>query len=81
MFEAHGSVRSVIMAKHFESGRGIGVGFIEMASEDAGSAAIVALNHREHEGRILLVSWREYSKDEAAQHEQMFGPMNMMNDD
>ena len=81
LFEEHGAVRSAMIARHFETGDSTGVGFIEMESEEDGAAAIAALNHREHCGRVLSVCWSESSKHGAADREQMFGPMNMTGDE
>jgi RNA recognition motif-containing protein len=81
LFEAHGVVRSAMVAKHFETGRSTGVGFIEMESDESGTAAIAALNHREHDGRVLSVCWNESAKNQVADRQQMFGPMNMMGDE
>ena len=81
LFEAHGAVRSAMIAKHLETGHSTGVGFIEMESDEGGTAAIAALNHRKHEGRVLSVSWNESSKNPVTDGEQMFGPMNMMGDE
>ena len=81
MFEAHGAVRSAMIAKHFVTGHSTGVGFIEMESDEGGTAAIAALNHREHDGRVLSVCWNESTKNQAADSQQMFGPMNMMGEE
>jgi RNA recognition motif-containing protein len=77
VFEAYGAVRSASVADHFETGRSTGVGFIEMASQEDGWAAIAGLNQREHGGRVLSVSWSEESEACPADHQGMFGPMNM----
>jgi RNA recognition motif-containing protein len=81
LFEAHGVVRSSMIAKHLEADHSTGVGFIEMESDESGTAAIAALNHREHDGRVLSVCWNESAKNPAAVSQQMFGPMNMMGDE
>ena len=77
LFEAYDAVRSASVAEHFETGRSTGVGFVEMVSEEEGTAAIKALNHREHGGRVLSVSWSEMAKAPAAEPLGMFSPMNM----
>lgn len=78
LFEAHGIVRNTVVSRHVETGRG--VGFVEMESEEAGTAAIAALNQREHFGRVLSVCWSDAGENEVADQEQMFGPMNMPSD-
>ena len=80
LFQAHGAVRSAIVSRHLETGRGTGVGFIEMESDEGGAAAITALNHHEHFGRVLSVCWRDISENQVTDHRQMFGPMNMATD-
>jgi RNA recognition motif-containing protein len=77
LFQAHGIVRSAIVSTNPETGRGTGVGFIEMESEESGAAAIAALNNQEHVGRVLSVCWNQSSDGQVADHRQMFGPMNM----
>jgi len=57
LFELHGAVRSATVNRHFETGRSTGVGFIEMASKQRGTAAIAALHHRQHWGQVLSVCW------------------------
>lgn len=80
LFEEHGAVRSAKINRHFETGRSTGVGFVEMGTEEAGDAAIAALNHRQHGGQVLSVCWSDSSHERRAVHQQMFGPMNMTND-
>ena len=80
LFQAHGAVRSSDISRHFETGRSTGVGFIEMESEEEGAAAIAALNHQEHFGRVLSVCWSDRSKGPVVDQWQMFGPMNMSDD-
>jgi RNA recognition motif-containing protein len=80
LFEAHGAVRSAVIAKHLETGRSTGVGFVEMALEDGGTVAIAALNHREHHGRVLSVCWCKSPKNRATDRQQMFGSMNMISE-
>jgi RNA recognition motif-containing protein len=65
LFEPHGAVRSAAVNRHFGNGRSTGVGFIHMVSDEDGAAAIAALNHRAHLGRLLSVCWSECSKDPA----------------
>jgi RNA recognition motif-containing protein len=81
LFEAHGPVRSATIHRHHETGRSIGVGMVEMESEHDGDAAIAALHHREHAGRVLSVCWSVREADPASQHEQMFGATNLTNEE
>ena len=55
----------------------MGVGMVEMESEDDGDAAITALHHREHVGRVLSVCWSMRQTDPASEQEQMFGATNL----
>ena len=59
LFETYGVVSRVSVNRHFETGRSTGVGFVEMASQQAGAAAIAALNHQEHNGAVLAVGWAQ----------------------
>jgi RNA recognition motif-containing protein len=61
LFEAHGGVRSASVNRRRESGRSTGVGFVQMASDKGGDAAIAALNHQEHLGHALSVCWSQRS--------------------
>jgi RNA recognition motif-containing protein len=56
LFAAHGQVESVAIIKDHYSGRSRGFGFVEMAGESEGEAAIAALNDTEHLGRKLNVN-------------------------
>ena len=80
LFQAHGIVRSAIVSRHLETGGSAGVGLVEMESHEGSAAAIAALNHREHFGRVLSVCWRDTAENEVADHQQIFGPMNMIRD-
>ncbi len=80
LFESHGAVRSAMIARHFETGCGTGFGFIEMESEESGWEAILALNHREHFGKLLSVCWSESSDGWAADRPRKSGPENAMSD-
>jgi hypothetical protein len=81
LFEMHGSVRSAMIARHFETDCDAGVGFIEMESEESGWEAILALNHREHFGKVLSVCWSENLNNQVWDRPQMFDPMNIMSDE
>lgn len=81
LFAVHGNVRSATINTHFETGRSTGVGVVEMESHAGGTAAIAALHHREHCGRVLSVCWSNSAKNRDADRQQMFGPMNMISDD
>jgi len=54
-FSEYGEVKDVRIITEGRSGRSKGFGFVEMASDDAGRAAIEALNGKEFGGRELRV--------------------------
>jgi len=56
LFEAHGEVTSVNVITDRDTGRPRGFAFVEMATEQASSAAIAALNGQEVDGRALTVN-------------------------
>ena len=56
LFGAHGQVESVAIIKDHYSGRSRGFGFVEMAGQDEGQAAIAALHETEHKGRKLNIN-------------------------
>ena len=56
LFSQFGEVVSATVLTDRETGRSRGFGFVEMADQDAASAAIQALNGTEHEGRMLKVN-------------------------
>lgn len=56
LFAAHGQVDSVEIVKDRYSGASRGFGFVEMASQSEGEAAIAALNGTEHQGRSLNIN-------------------------
>ena len=56
LFSAHGTVEKVNFITDRETGRPRGFGFIEMADEEEGRAAITALNGADHLGRSLRVN-------------------------
>lgn len=55
-FEQYGDVASVRLMTDRETGRPRGFGFVEMADDDGGHAAIDGLNGFELEGRKLVVN-------------------------
>ncbi|UCD64013.1 MAG: RNA-binding protein [Candidatus Zixiibacteriota bacterium] len=55
-FEDFGEVTSVSVIKDKYTGRSRGFGFVEMASQEAGEAAIAGLNEKELGGRKLNVN-------------------------
>jgi RNA recognition motif-containing protein len=71
LFESFGRVRTATIHRHRESSRSMGVGMVEMESEDDGDAAITALHHREHVGRVLSVCWSVRQTDPGSEQEQM----------
>jgi RNA recognition motif-containing protein len=56
LFSQHGQVQSVNIVTDRATGRSRGFGFVEMADEDAGKAAIEELNGQSFEGRTLRVN-------------------------
>jgi len=54
-FEAYGEVTSVNIVTDRYSGRPRGFAFVEMATDEAASAAIAALNGQDLDGRTLKV--------------------------
>ncbi|TVQ20873.1 MAG: RNA-binding protein [Spirochaetaceae bacterium] len=56
LFSQFGEVVSATVLTDRETGRSRGFGFVEMADQDAATAAIQALNGTEHEGRMLKVN-------------------------
>jgi RNA recognition motif-containing protein len=73
LFEEFGAVRSTVLNRHDDTEWSTGVGFVEMASDKAGDAAIAALNHRDHCGHILSVCWRDSEQRPAPGHHPVFG--------
>ena len=55
-FEAHGEVVSSAVISDRDSGRSKGFGFVEMADNQAGTAAISALDGSELDGRQIKVN-------------------------
>jgi cold-inducible RNA-binding protein len=56
LFEAYGQVDSVSLITDRQTGRPRGFGFVEMADQAAGQAAIEGLNGKEVDGRNLTVN-------------------------
>src|SRR5262245_19693664 len=56
LFATVGTVESVNVVEDRETGRSRGFGFVEMASQAEGEAAIAELNGKEHNGRELKVN-------------------------
>jgi cold-inducible RNA-binding protein len=56
LFAQFGDVQSAQVVEDRDTGRSKGFGFVEMAEDNAASAAIEGLNEREHEGRPLVVN-------------------------
>ena len=56
LFTAHGTVDKVNLVTDRETGRPRGFGFVEMANDDEGRAAINALDGQDHQGRNLKVN-------------------------
>ena len=56
LFGAHGTVESSNIIEDRETGRSRGFGFVEMASQSDGEAAIAGLNGKEVDGRTIKVN-------------------------
>jgi RNA recognition motif-containing protein len=56
LFEAYGEVTSANVITDRDTGRSRGFGFVEMATEEAASAAIAALDGQDVDGRNLKVN-------------------------
>ncbi len=56
MFEPHGQVQRASVVIDRETGRSRGFGFVEMANEAEGKAAIEAMNGQQLGGRALIVN-------------------------
>jgi RNA recognition motif-containing protein len=56
LFSQHGQVDNVAIITDRETGRSRGFGFVEMADENEGRAAITALNGYDFGGRPLTVN-------------------------
>jgi len=56
LFSKHGEVNSAEIVKDRFTDRSRGFGFVEMAADDAATAAIAALNGHELDGRALTVN-------------------------
>lgn len=56
LFATHGTVTSARVIMDRETGRSRGFGFVEMANDDEGRAAIAALNGNDVLGRPLTVN-------------------------
>src|SRR6478735_4730317 len=55
-FGAAGAVESANVVYDRETGRSRGFGFVEMANDDAASAAIAQFNGQEYDGRSMVVN-------------------------
>lgn len=55
LFAAHGEVESARVVTDRETGRSKGFGFVEMADETGGKAALEALNNSDFGGRSIKV--------------------------
>jgi RNA recognition motif-containing protein len=55
-FATAGSVESANVVMDRETGRSRGFGFVEMANDDAASAAIAQFNGQEYDGRSMVVN-------------------------
>jgi RNA recognition motif-containing protein len=78
LFARHGAVLDAHVATHWEAGRSTGVGFVEMESDEAGKAAIAALNGQLQHGRVLTVCLVLQDPEPKHQGAQMFESMNIV---
>ena len=86
LFEPHGAVKSTEVmspgsgaAEANAPRRDCVTGYVEMALEADGDAAIAALNGRSFAGRLLAVAWAPQENTQPPP--KMFGSMNMSNDE
>ncbi len=56
LFAPHGEVQRAQVAEDRDTGRSRGFGFVEMATREAGEAAINSLNGQDLQGRALTVN-------------------------
>src|SRR5208282_4542703 len=56
LFGAHGQVVSAQIINDRDTGRSKGFGFVEMSSDQEGTAGVAALNGQQHNGRALTVN-------------------------
>lgn len=56
LFEAHGTVEKVSIARDRDSGQPKGFGFVEMTNDGEANQAMAALNGRDVDGRALNVN-------------------------
>lgn len=56
LFAEYGEVTSANIINDRDTGRSRGFGFVEMANDSEGQAAIDALNNTEFEGKVLTVN-------------------------
>jgi RNA recognition motif-containing protein len=65
LFSQYGEVVSVRIIKDKETRRSKGYGFVEMANDEGGNAAINALNGTEHYERNIVVAEAKGKKEES----------------
>lgn len=63
LFSDYGTVDSVTLIKDSETGRSKGFGFVTMNNNEAGQAAIEALNEKELDGRALRINEAQPKKE------------------
>lgn len=73
LFAEYGEVVSAKVVMDRDTGRSKGFGFVEMASEDAGVAAIAGLNETEFEGQTIVCKKAE-PRPQAPRRDNNFRP-------
>lgn len=73
LFANYGEVVSAKVVMDRETGRSKGYGFVEMASEDAGMAAISSLNETDFEGQTIVCKKAE-PRPQAPRRDNNFRP-------
>ena len=73
LFAQYGEVVSAKVITDKETGRSKGYAFVEMATDDAGMAAIVGLNETQFEGQTIVCKKAE-SRPQAPRRDNNFRP-------
>lgn len=68
LFATVGTVESATVVEDRETGRSRGFGFVEMASDDAATAAIAQFNGQDYDGRNIVVNEARPREDRGGGH-------------